>query len=121
MVLDTGAVADGMYGYTGNLKFRKTKHSKILSGSLHSYFNGYILGNTLSNSNDFNFYQLYSSIDILEEKLGANFLDSKLTELEFGLNLNVGRPVDEIITCIKLHKELSPFTTYKKSRCSKFF
>ena len=122
--INTGELKGNLYGNEGNIKLNQSEAHTIFSGSIHKFFNDNILENNKGNSNDYNYDQLCSSIDILDSKLKINFKESKLTQLEFGYNLTISKAynISHIINSIKSHKELVPTSEYSnKKRHSKFF
>jgi len=81
------------YPIRGKLKtldINITKKSAYLSNSLHKYWNS-TNGLGVQNHNDFSFLGINACIDRLEKELGHDLSNTTLTNLEFGLNLDLGK------------------------------
>lgn len=82
-----------------NMEVRVTETSAVYKNSLHKLNN--ILNNDLidekhHNSNDFCYSELCRTIDFLSNKIG-DIDNARLTQLEFGLNVEVPIPAEELI------------------------
>lgn len=94
------------YPYTTNIgcmELRINKESVYVKNSLHKLFNE-LQGGRSQNHNDFCYSALCYTIDYLASKLIA-LRRTRLTQLEFGLNIKLPIPAEEIIKDnIILHK-----------------
>ena len=72
-VLELGSETGNFLVTVSDDKLNQSEAHTIFSGSIHKFFNDNILENNKGNSNDYNYDQLCSSIDILDSKLKINF------------------------------------------------
>ncbi|MBA4744869.1 MAG: hypothetical protein H2058_06400 [Muricauda sp.] len=72
-----------------NLELRINKASSYIRGSLHKYHNMDVLGEE-HNHNDFSFCQAKEAIENLCNKFYLNPNETKITNLEFGMNVSLG-------------------------------
>lgn len=72
-----------------NMEVRINKESSYVRGSLHKYYNMDVLGEE-HNYNDFSFCQCSQSIENLSNKFYLEPDNTKVTNLEFGMNLPLG-------------------------------
>ena len=72
-----------------NLELRINKASSYLRGSLHKYYNMDVLGEE-QNHNDFTFCQAIDAIENICNKFYLVPDETKITNLEFGMNLSLG-------------------------------
>jgi hypothetical protein len=79
--------------------FFKENNYIHLTGSIHKYFN-----NGHHNFNDFNVSNLFSTLKELAEIYGIDLFNSKLNNLEIGVNIEVPFNVDKFIQKILIHK-----------------
>lgn len=79
-----------------NLEIRITQTTISIKGSMHKYYN-IITGSGNQNHNDFGFSQWEFTINQLCEKLQINKEETKITNLEFGFNLEVTKSPKLII------------------------
>lgn len=87
-----------------NLKIKINDKSAFIEGSIHKFYNINEF-NQNHNYNDFNYEQLVESIEKVNDVI-PDFENQALTQLEFGLNIELDKPAEVIITRnIFLHKE----------------
>ncbi|WP_421808691.1 hypothetical protein [Flagellimonas sp.] len=72
-----------------NMEIRINKESSYVRGSLHKYYNMDVVGEE-HNHNDFSFCQCKQSIENLSNKFYLEPSNTKVTNLEFGMNLSLG-------------------------------
>ena len=72
-----------------NMEVRINKNSSYVKGSLHKYYNMDVLGEE-HNHNDFSLCQCKYAIENLYNKFYIIPEKTKITNLEFGLNINLG-------------------------------
>ncbi len=86
------------YPYTtniGSLEIKVNDKSVYLKNSLHKFYNE-LQGGKIQNYNDFSHSALCQTIDYLDTKL-VNLNTTRLTQLEFGLNIKLSLPAEDII------------------------
>ncbi|MCB0747088.1 MAG: hypothetical protein KDC90_06430 [Ignavibacteriae bacterium] len=91
-------------GKLKNLELSITEQNAYLKGSLHKYFNNYV-SNENQNYNDFSYCDLQFCIKDLIEKFNVETV-TKLTNLEFGLNINTDLNPDIILDQLTLMFDL---------------
>ncbi|GBF22541.1 MULTISPECIES: hypothetical protein [Arenibacter] len=69
-----------------NMEIKMTENYSYIKGSLHKMYNSYCLRG-MQNYNDFDYCQTLDSIEILCSELNIKPQYTKLTNLEFGLNI----------------------------------
>ncbi len=74
-----------------NMQVELQKDKSFITGSLHKLFN-LILNGEEHNYNDFSFCELEQSLDLMCDELYIRPLSTKVTNVEFGLNINL--PID---------------------------
>ncbi|GAA3623050.1 hypothetical protein [Flavivirga jejuensis] len=79
-----------------NLQIRITPTTTTIKGSIHKYYN-IVKGKGNQNHSDFSFKQWEFAINHLCEKLQINKEKTKITNLEFGFNIEVNRSPKSII------------------------
>lgn len=79
----------------GSLEIRINDKSVYLKNSLHKFYNEW-QGKKNQNYNDFTYSALCQTIDYLDNKL-INLDTTRLTQLEFGLNIKLPIPAENII------------------------
>lgn len=120
--LNNAELKNKPFWYKGKIKCRESRDKFVVSGSLHTHFNDFILKNDKANTDDFSYIELNSCLDILANDLNVNWDDSTLTEVEFGLNIQLKLPVEKVIKSIKLHKKKAPQTQEcNAKKCRIFF
>ncbi len=91
-----------------NLDVVITEKGSYVNGSLHKFHNSMNRGEE-QNYNDFNFEDLKEVIDNIENTLGINPESTKITNLEFGFNINTDlNPEDIINNNVMMFNHLSP-------------
>lgn len=83
-------------GKCHNLEIRVTSLSATIKGSIHKYFN-IINGEGNQNYNDFSYSQFVFAINHLCESLQINKEKTKITNLEFGFNIETKQSPKSII------------------------
>ena len=68
----------------------------LISGSLHKFYNS-INGNGSHNYNDFTYWDIRDAIDFLSKELSFDPRTAQIQNLEFGVNIVVDRPAEEIL------------------------
>tara|TARA_R100000306_G_scaffold14412_2_gene17885 strand:- start:2151 stop:3041 length:891 start_codon:yes stop_codon:yes gene_type:complete len=104
--------------HSGNVKYpyctefsgmevRVTSKHGYVRNSIHKAFNEYTTGEN-HNYNDFNYYSICEAIDYISSQL-IDVDKAKLTQLEFGLNIEVPIPARDIIRQnVLMHKLKGP-------------
>lgn len=72
-----------------NMEIRINKESSYVRGSLHKYYNMDVVGEE-HNHNDFSYCQCRQSIENLSNKFYLEPANTKVTNLEFGMNISLG-------------------------------
>jgi hypothetical protein len=94
------------YPYTtniGNMEIRVNDKSVYIKNSLHKLHNK-LISDKSHNYNDFSYSELCETINYLGSKL-INVNETRLTQLEFGLNIKLPLPAEDVIkNNIILHK-----------------
>lgn len=109
-----------------NMEFRFTKKSQFVSNSLHKFYNS-ISGNGKQNYDDFSYSKLKKSIQELEQLFKISGKETSITNLEFGLNIEVPevcRLINNNILFYKLRphsslKNITPDECFKQFQSSK--
>ncbi|NHM01684.1 hypothetical protein [Flavobacterium difficile] len=112
--VNTGEVLDyPKKGKLWNLDVNITKCTAFLNGSLHKFYN-YYFNNEEHNYNDFNYNDLLRVISEIKFYTGINPLQTKITNLEFGFNIEVDKDPQEIIDkCVMMFNHKSPSKNLK--------
>lgn len=100
-------------GRLENLEISITEQSAYLKGSLHKYFNNSLYSQD-HNYNDFSYCDIQYCIEELTEKLDI-IDDTKITNLEFGFNINTS-----IDPSIILNNNILMFDLFNHNRDLKF-
>ena len=82
--------------YFENIEVRFTEKYANIRNSIHTFFN-LINYNQSNNYTDFYLDDIKSAINTLSEKAGENIDDYKVTNLEFGLNIQTSLPAEKIL------------------------
>lgn len=80
----------------GSMELCINEKSAYLKNSIHKLYNE-MLSKRSHNHNDFTYSDLVSTINYLDSKL-TDIKATRLTQLEFGLNLKLSRPAEEVIS-----------------------
>lgn len=88
------------------IEIRVNEKSAYLKNSLHKLHNN-IYSEENHNHNDFTYSNLVSTIDYLDKRLGG-LRETKLTQLEFGLNIELPVPAEDILSKNILLRRLAP-------------
>ncbi|HOZ29588.1 MAG TPA: hypothetical protein PLL66_01610 [Bacteroidales bacterium] len=97
-----------------HLKFIKYSDCLIIVGSLHYYYN-----NGLHNANDFSIVDCIKTVENLISDFGLIPDKCVIQNIEFGLNLPLRIPVDEVIKSLKYHAK-NEFRNSPELEFSKF-
>lgn len=92
----TGEINYPCRTYFENIEVRVTEKYSIVRNSIHKFFN-LINYNQSNNYTDFYLNDIKSAINTLSEKAGENIDDYKVTNLEFGLNIQTSLPAEKIL------------------------
>lgn len=87
------------YPYTaniGNMEIRINDKSVYVKNSIHKLYN-VLKGNDAHNHNDFRYSQICVAINHLNNKL-IGLTQTRLTQLEFGLNIKLPAPAEHVIS-----------------------
>jgi hypothetical protein len=74
-----------------------------IAGSLHKYYNG-ITCNVLHNWNDFTYKDLIITVNDICNRFNLSADQCKLQNIEIGLNIDPGYPVDKVLRSVINHK-----------------
>ncbi len=85
-----------MQGKYLNMDIRITKTTAYINGSLHKFFNNYINGED-QNYNDFDYLDNVNVIDEIVQYLEIDPGKTKVTNLEFGFNIQLNKDPQKII------------------------
>ena len=84
-------------GKIGTLTYVISKHFAFVENSIHKFYNYNTLGEEI-NYNDFSYCDITKALDELRSQLPEyDFLDTKISNLEFGFNLKLDHSAKEII------------------------
>ena len=100
-------------GKYGNLEIRLTEKASFVKGSLHKFHNLAFYGEE-HNHNDFSFCECYNAIEMICGKLGVTPNETKVTNLEFGLNIIVPQNPKLIIEDNILMYDFADHTIHEK-------
>lgn len=104
------------YANIHNLRIRDTKTFTELKGSLHTYWN-LINGFGKQNWSDFSYKQILETIEMFEELFHCHAREIKLTNFEFGFNLQtIINPSDYLLNSIIFYKYLLPCEDHKNEK-----
>ncbi|MDC1365074.1 hypothetical protein N8258_01510 [Algibacter sp.] len=114
--------------YIGNMEVRINDKLVYVKNSIHKLYNE-LQGGTANNYNDFRYSELFEIINYLDEKL-IDLKRTRLTQLEFGLNIKLPVPAEYVIEQnishhqLKLHSHYERFNgtgAYKQFNHSNFY
>lgn len=94
--LKTGEILDKETAHYNNMFIKLTKHRASVKGSIHKYHNiteGY--GN--QNYNDFSYCDFQFALNKLQNKFSLDSSDTNITNLEFGLNIEVSEDPKNLV------------------------
>ena len=84
-------------GKIGTMTYVISENFAFIENSIHKYHNFNVLGKEI-NYNDFSYCDITKALDELRNQLPEyDFLDTKITNLEFGFNLKLEHSVKDII------------------------
>ena len=88
----------------GNLDVRVNSKSVYVKNSIHKLHN-LLQQNNAHNHNDFRFSELCSTVDYIDNRL-IDLKNTRLTQLEFGLNIQLPVPARKVIRQNIIHQKL---------------
>ena len=84
-------------GQIGTMTYVINKDKAYIENSLHKYYNSKVIGKNI-NYDDFSYCDIIQALDDLQNQIPKyDFSQTKITSLEFGFNLKLEYPVQEII------------------------
>lgn len=83
-------------GYYHNMFLKITENQASVKGSIHKYFNLYEDYGE-QNFNDFSYCDFQYALEQLTQKLVVDLEDTKVTNLEFGINIEIDKDPQKII------------------------
>ena len=84
-------------GQIGTLTYVITQNGAYIENSLHKYHNSNTIGQDI-NYNDFSYCEITQALNNLQSQIPEyDFINTKITSLEFGFNLKLERSVQDII------------------------
>ena len=84
-------------GQIGSMTYFINENSAYLENSIHKYHNNLTMEKDI-NYNDFSYCNLTQTLDDLRNQIPEyDFLDTKITNLEFGFNIKIDRSVKDLI------------------------
>ncbi len=102
-------------GKSENLEIRLTDKASFVRGSLHKYHNMAFYGEE-HNYNDFSFCECCNAIEMICNKLNVMPNETKVTNLEFGLNIHLPNNPKLIIEDNILMYDFADHTVHEKYR-----
>jgi len=86
----TGEELGYYIGKYKSLKLEVNSHSVTISGSIHKFYNE-VMGQGYQNFDDFSYVKLEEAISIIQDELHVDLNDSRVQNLEFGVNIKIDR------------------------------
>jgi len=115
MEYHSGDILHPYKAHLKNMDIIVNEKNGYVKNSIHKLHN-VLETNENHNHNDFTYSQLHKIIEYLKSKI-IHISSNKLTQLEFGLNIQTSRPAEEIISKYFLMHKLSKHTLIKNINC----
>ena len=92
----TGEILDKRYAHLRNMFIEITENRATIKGSIHKYFN-ILEENGEQNYNDFSYCDLKYALNNLNNTFSIDNEETHITNLEFGLNIDIDKDPQELI------------------------